>query len=207
MTCSVAIAIPWPTHARLLPSGTDVPAEALEIVLAALWRHPFETKVVNSVCFTLRAFLEPRRGREVPGAPELEGTNGNSVVARAAAALRERDAGSGLRQVLENYSEEDDSGSTLLEDAVYSLGLVEGVNVVLKTLAESDKSEGALRAGGLKALFEIGRSFSELFPAQTASDATTVAEMLVGQAAGEPCEVEVQRHAELLRGMLYTIRR
>jgi len=183
----------------LLPIGAPVPEEAIDAVLNALWRHPLDLNVTGGVCSALRSFLEPRSGRDSQGGAAVSG----GVVARVAEGLRARDAEPGLCQALENFADKaEEEGLKLLEDAAYALGLVSGVPSVVQILAASETSAGALRASGLKALFELGRCFPELV-APSVADVVAVTEMLAS--GNGPCELEIRRHAELLRGMLYSM--
>jgi len=193
----------------LLPVGVEVPVEAIDAVMAAFWRHPYDAQVSSGVCSGLRAFLEPRRNHPANSGGVVPSTS----VARVAAVLRDRDAGAGLKQVLEGYADDrgqgaeplPDSEVKLLEDASFALGLIEGIPVVLDVIvgdyeAETPTPAGVLQAGGLKAVFELSRGFPELFPMPVATRAAEVAATFAVREGS--CEAAVKRHAELLRGML-----
>eukprot|EP00811_Abedinium_folium_P015193 NODE_2415_length_2217_cov_5.178469.p1 GENE.NODE_2415_length_2217_cov_5.178469~~NODE_2415_length_2217_cov_5.178469.p1 ORF type:complete len:590 (+),score=159.81 NODE_2415_length_2217_cov_5.178469:100-1869(+) len=182
-----------------LPTGSDVPLEAISTVLTALWRHPTEENVACGACRALRVFLEPRRDSEGGAAQGASAAAGATAVFRVVVQLRERDTGASLRQILDHFSE-DTSCLELLEDASYVAGLVDGVQVVAQLLVSSDAQARPLRAGGLKALFELGRCFPELLSGPSGAAVAAAANELA--ASHGPDEAEIQRHAELLRGVL-----
>jgi len=177
-----------------LPAGADVPIEAIDAVLGALWRHPLDANVAGGACSALRAFLEPRRGPEAHS--DRAATEG--VVTRAAAALRERDVAPCVRQILEHFGGSS-TDSELLEDAAYALGVIGGVSGVVQVLLASAPRMGQLRVSGLKGLFELGRCFPGLL-APVAAELAAAVDTLVQ--TGGPLEAETRRHGELLRGVL-----
>eukprot|EP00415_Alexandrium_ostenfeldii_P001620 UN1620 len=188
-------------HATL-PVADDVPAEAVDCVLTALRWHPEEYKVASCAFGAFRSFLEPRRGREC-------GTS-NSVVARLMTGLRTRDVKGIIMRVLDEFLMTNDK--VLLEDALYALGMVEGVPTVLQVLAQSQATHIHLRSAGLKALFELGRTYPDLMAPPRSSEVQAVANAISLEAssasqaarAGEESseDLELLRLAELVRGML-----
>jgi len=203
-----------------LPVTSEVPPEALECVLAALKRHPNRYKVCSGAAAALRSFLEPRGGRNTAA--------GSAVLAQAVAVLRSREIAVTLRRLANDFCASTDKA--LLEDALYVLGLVDGVQSVLQVLRSSDSSCAGLRSAGLKTLFELARAFPDLAAAPTvaremhavagaiaqeatAADIAAAAAIGLprpqpgcgaigaGSEASEEC-VEILRRAELLRGLL-----
>jgi len=175
----------------LLPEGSEVPPEVIEVVLAAWWRNPTNVRVGSGVCTAFRAFLSPTRGC------------GTSAIAGALSILRAQDVAPSLRHALQNAP--DSSGSdgdnederNLLEGAAYALGLLEGPEAVLEILYASPLSSAA--ASGLKALCELGRAFPELFPAAIAAKVVSASEEL---ALTNGTDADVRCHGELLRGLM-----
>mmetsp|Transcript_10233 Transcript_10233/g.24115 ORF Transcript_10233/g.24115 Transcript_10233/m.24115 type:complete len:302 (+) Transcript_10233:1-906(+) len=188
-------------HAALPPTE-DMPAEVVRTVLAALRWHREEHKVASSAFGALRAFLEPRGGRECAAS--------KGSVHRLTEVLRAGDVKSTTLQVLDDFSLTRDT--TLVEDAFYTLGLVEGIPAVLQVLVGSNRVCVLLRSGGLKALFELGRMFPDLMAPPRSSEVLAVAGAIAGEAsslneAAGPGDVnaevvELLRLVELVRGLL-----
>lgn len=199
---------------QVLPLGVAVPPEALDGVLSAMKRHPTDYKVSSGGCAALRAFLEPRQGRE-------SATCG-AVAAQVVGVLRNRDVATALRRLLEQFCTSSDK--TLLEDALYVLGLVEGIPEVLRVLASSDSACLPMRSAGLKALFELVRTFPDLLSPRRAAATGAVANAISAEVSGANAaiaavgglngdgrcaagaasaeSVELLRRAELVRGLL-----
>merc|ERR1719277_589897 len=137
---------------QALPSSEEVPPEALDGVLASMKRHPGDYKVSCGACTALRLFLEPRQGRESQAAC--------AVSAQVVGVLRSRDVATTLRRLLREFA--DSASKELLEDALYVLGLVDGVPALLNVLTSSSRTYLELRSAGLKSLFELGRTFPNL---------------------------------------------
>lgn len=176
----------------LLPEGNEVPAEVLEVVLAAWWRNPTNLRVGSGVCIALRSFLSPMRGR------------GTSGIAGALSILRAQDVAPSLRHALVHSAPEGQGGASdeeeardLLEGAAYTLGLLEGPETVLDILYAAPLSSAA--ACSLKALCELGRAFPELFPLTTAAKVVKASEEL---ALANGADADVRCHGELLRGLM-----
>jgi len=188
-------------HAAL-PLAEDVPADAVDCVLSALRCHPEEYVVASCAFAALRSFLEPRSGRE--------SSTCSVVVARLMTGLRTRDVKGAILRALEKFLATTDG--KLLEDALYALGMVEGVPAVLQVLANSDGMQVLLRSSGLKALFELGRTYPDSLAPPRNGEVHAVANAIAleasaasnsegtGNAASET--LDVLRNAELVRGML-----
>jgi len=174
----------------LLPMESEVPALAVDAVIQALRRHPYEFNVVCGVARALRAFLEPRGGRG-------QSTN----AARTLALLREQSIGPSMRQILTGFADtESDGGAELLEDTIFVLVLIDGVSGVAKDLLHTS-STPLLRAAGLKAIFEVGQLFPEILG--TLAVVTEVAALIDALAKSVASgDTEVQRNAEMLHGFL-----
>jgi len=183
----------------LLPVGQEVPTEAVESILTAIRRHPNEYRVASSTCSALRAFLVPRHGRE-----------GTSAVGQTVSTLRARDVGSLMRRVLEDYPATTDK--ILLEDILYVMGLVEGPQAVLQSLAATTASQVLMRCAGLKALVELRRAFVDFFPLSQLGELHAFVTALAAEAAApsdagrdgdlDEDNAEILRHAEILRGLV-----
>jgi hypothetical protein len=174
----------------LLPEGSEVPSEVMEVVLAAWWRNPTNLRVGCGVCTALRAFLSPSRSRDKNG------------VASALTMLRKQDMGPSLRHALEKtpdskHSTSDEEVSDLLEGAAYVLAVLEGPEHVLNILCK-ESCQPFVQSSGLKALCELGRAFPELFPAETAAKVVAASEAM---ARSSECQ-DVHRNAELLHGLM-----
>mmetsp|Transcript_44106 Transcript_44106/g.116679 ORF Transcript_44106/g.116679 Transcript_44106/m.116679 type:complete len:752 (-) Transcript_44106:97-2352(-) len=188
----------------LMQSGVEVPDKVLDTVLGALWRHPLDFRVVRGVCFSLRAFLEPRRG---VGGAEPDG----STVGRTVVMLRAKGASPGVQQIVEHFSKPPREGETVdeelfdtLEDALYVLTHLDGVSETVQVLVSSGPDAELLRASGLKALFELGRFFPELFVGPVADEVAAAAEILQTDNRNAGINVTTQRHAELLKGLVWS---
>jgi len=173
---------------QVLPASEDVPLEVIDTVLEALWWHPLEETVAEGACNAMRAFLEPHRAKV--------------AATHAAAALREREAPLAIQQALLHFGSKA-TVADLLEDAAYALGMLEGVPNVLRIPKLTTEEFGPLRAGVLKALFELGRACPELLQGPAATEAAEATEAFVR--LGGVREADVQRHAELLRGELLAL--
>lgn len=164
---------------------------AMDATLAALWRHPHDERVAAGACSAIRAFLEPGRG-----------ATSSAVAGAAADALRARGAGQSLKDVLQEHLEavekEGSEVPEMLEDASYALGLLEGVHSVLKALVTTGPKAVVLRGASLKALFELGRCFPGLLAPPVAGEILAMLEAFSKEEGGAP----LQRHAELLRGLI-----
>lgn len=198
---------------QALPSSEEVPPEALESVLASMKRHPSDYKVSCGACTALRLFLEPRQGRESQAA--------RAVSSQVVGVLRSRDVASTLRKLLQEFS--DTNNKELLEDAIYVLGLVDGISALLRVLTCSNSSCLGLRSAGLKSLFELVRTFpSLLVPGPLVAEVHAVAGAIAADAAAfeaaaaegsPPCvagnasaeSVELLRRVELVHGLLVAV--
>jgi len=185
----------------LMPGVAEVAPEVMDVVLGALWRHPLEPKVAHGSCSALRTFLEPRR--------KSDGSVGSDggVVGRAVDMMRSRGAEASLRQVTQNFrapKRESDAEYLFdtLENAIFVLCFLDGISETVHTLVAGEGASAHLRASGLKALFELARTFPELFPAPKAAEVAQIAAQLQKGATGG---VDVQQHAELLNGLLSRI--
>jgi len=175
----------------ILPEGSEVPSEVMEVVLAAWWRNPVHVRVGAGVCSAFRAFLPPARG------------GGTERIANVLAMMRAQDIGSSLKQALESFPEsytpknvENEEIHELLEDSAYVLGVLEGPVAVLEVLGKS--TFPAVQSCGLKALCELCRAFPELFPEAVAANVVNASATLARASQGDG----VQSHAELLLGLL-----
>lgn len=194
----------------LLPADKEVPIEVFNSVLAALRWHTNDYKVTLSVLGALRLLLEPRGGRASSVGLVLQST---------VAVLRSRGVAGSVEHLLGEFGRATDM--VLLEDAFYALGLVGDIPACLRVLAKSEGSQVHLRAGGLKALFELGRSFPDLLAPPRSAEIhgltaaiASEAQAAVAVAEGEACiadgfaaeRAELVRRAELLCGALHVAR-
>merc|ERR1719453_3066837 len=133
----------------LLPEGSDLPREIMEVILAAWWRNPNNLHVGAGVINAIRAFLVPTRGHNP------------AAVATALSMLRSQDVGPSLKYSLENLPEsrgpsEMAETAEILEGAAYILGLLDGPEAVLEILTKDSTSYSpSIIAAGLKALCEL----------------------------------------------------
>jgi len=181
----------------LLPMGSEVPEAAVEAVMQALWRHPYEFNVVCGVTGALRAFLEPRGGR----CQSNDKVTAN--IGRVVSVLRDQKIGTNLSQILVDYTDTDhESGRELLEDTVYVLALIDGISSVRKVILASPATAESLRAAGLKGIFELGQFFPELLSTPTvAAEIAALIETLTC-ACSPAGSSEIKRNAEMLHGFL-----
>jgi len=194
---------------QALPSSEEVPPEALDGVLSSMKRHPSDYKVSCGVCAALRLFLEPRRGRESQAAC--------AVSSQVVGVLRARDVSQSLRLLIQEFAEGDFENKELLEDALYVLGLLDGIPTLLQNLAGSSSGSVWFRSAGLKALFELARTFPSLMSdSRLVAEAQRVAAALgreaesASQAAGlragttSADALELLRRCELVHGLAVT---
>jgi hypothetical protein len=182
----------------LLPVEAEVPTLAVEAVIPALWRHPGEFNVVSGVTKALRAFLEPRAGRDRKRSDAVA-TN----VGRVVALLRQHNIMASLRQILTSFCNTGmEDGAELLEDTLFVLGLTEGVSTIVKDLQQLSGNSPMLAAAGLKAIFELGQLFPEsLATPNVAAEVNALIEALARNAASAG-DSGIQRNAEMLHGLL-----
>jgi len=190
-----------------MESGAEVPSEAIDSALAALRWHPEEYKVLGGACRALRAFVEPRSGRE--------NDSSLAVSKKVLAALQDRDVSASLCKGLDRWKSSTDK--EMLEDAIYVLAVVDGIPAALKALAACEGKYRCLCSAGISALFELCRTFPRLrahreeiqgvVGAIVLEVRTTCGEAAaVGGGAIDPDEeaeaADLVRRAELLVGLL-----
>mmetsp|Transcript_61116 Transcript_61116/g.138060 ORF Transcript_61116/g.138060 Transcript_61116/m.138060 type:complete len:782 (+) Transcript_61116:23-2368(+) len=189
----------------VLPEAEAARREVLDVVLEALWTHPSDHRVMQGVSFALRAMLEPHRqsgGRTPTGVS-------SSNIKRTVAVLMEQAARAGLWSIVETYdrptrSLSEEELAEMLEDALFVLGILSGVPAVCDAIA----ANAHMQVSGLKALFELLRTFpEELTPAVSVGLRRMLEEVYTSSinqksGPGRDKSADVQRHVEMLKGLL-----
>lgn len=171
---AVALLIPVAPKEKL-------PPEAITAILAAARGHAKDKNVVGEACRAVRAVVEQYClkgfGTQNPHADLLVEHGAEGVAQLAIKDLR------------------NDGGSELLEDAFFVLATLKGMEPILKIIKEIE--ETSLKAAGLKAIFELGRSQPALLKPPLAS---LVMSAGVTMAQAHPKDGALQRAAQLLVG-------
>jgi len=189
----------------VLPESETARKEVLDVILQALWQHSSDHRVMQGVSFALRAVLEPRRrsgGRTATGVS-------SSNIKHTVSVLQEQHARAGVWSIVETYdsptrSLSEEELAEMLEDALFVLGILSGVPAVCDAIA----ANAHMQVSGLKALFELLRTFpEELTPDVCVSLRSMLEEVYTSSmnqksGPGRDKSADVQRHVEMLKGLL-----
>jgi len=164
--------VPLDKDPREWPQGKAVVA-----ICVVARRHRFSAEVARDSCYAFRSLLRFERGEADP-----------AVVVQ----LMQEDVEEITQQALVNFASEEQVG--LLEDAVFVLAAVSGIDVALKAMHNS--GQGPVRRSGVKALFE----FCQLIQI-TPELAQRTGEAVVAMVQESQEDPSLSQNAELLKGL------
>ncbi|CAE8702066.1 unnamed protein product, partial [Polarella glacialis] len=173
--------------------------------------HSHHTAAVRDCCFALRTLLEPRNSSPEP-------SEDDKVQHLIAETLRREDVGLVLEQAIKEFAAYEDSYrmAELFEGLAALHVTLAGAGKTLSVLGQISELAGctAVRAAGLKALFELGRSQHAVLTGATgvslgdaSADGLAAVRAAVQSFAQEDSDDLLRSAAELLHGLCQGIER